>query len=197
MSCLYRAKRRDAREALLLLTQGAQDAQRYGHITPVAWQLMKVFWPGFLGVIVPKKASVPDFVTAGMQTVLLTCPPDLGYILARNVGDPIVASSANIAGMPPALDMHDVYIFSQQADEPIDAVIEGGISPWNRPTTIVNTCVTPPTIVRAGIVAEQAVRKVLPDVLVKERVKELLPFPNLQSAAPTSTDDNMHGKKER
>lgn len=48
VSRLYRAKRRDAREALLLLTQGAEDADRYGQITPVAARLIEVFWPGFL-----------------------------------------------------------------------------------------------------------------------------------------------------
>ncbi len=168
---LYRAKKRDAREALLLLTQGAEDAERYGHINPVVAQLIEAFWPGFLGVIVQKKANVPDVVTAGKETVLLACLPDVGYALARGAGGPVVASSANLAGTPPALDMADVYTFAQQTDEPIDAVIEGGISPWNRPTTIVDTYVTPPIIVRTGIVAEQAIRKVLSDVLVRERVK--------------------------
>ena len=164
---LYRAKRRDARKALLLLTQGAEDAERYGWINPVAAQLIEAFWPGFLGVIVEKRTSVPDVVTAGRETVLLACIPDLGYALAQGADGPIVASSTNRTGTPPALDMTDVDAFAQQADEPIDAVIEGGISPWNRPTTIVDTCATSPVIVRAGIVDERAIRKVIPDVLVK------------------------------
>jgi RNA polymerase sigma factor (sigma-70 family) len=78
-----------------------------------------------------------------------------------------LSDTFNRTGTPPALDMTDVYAFAQLADEPIDAVIEGGISPWNRPTTIVDTCATSQVIVRAGIVDERTIRKVIPDVLVK------------------------------
>lgn len=169
VSRLYRAKKRDAREALLVLTQGTDEADRYGDMNPIATRLAEAFWPGFIGMIVKKKAVIPDFVTAGMETVLLACLPELGQALPLGVGGPVVASSANISGTPPALDMDDVRSFVQRAGAQIDAVIEGGISPWNRPTTIVDTCVTPPMIVRRGIVDEQAIRKVLPDVDVKER----------------------------
>ena len=48
-------------------------------------------------------------------------------------------------------------------------MIEGGLSPWNRPTTIVDTCITPPVIVREGMVDAQAIRKVLPDVRLTPR----------------------------
>jgi L-threonylcarbamoyladenylate synthase len=137
-------------------------------MNPLAMRLAAAFWPGFLGMIVKKKAVIPDFVTAGMQTVLLTCLPGLGQALPVGVGGPVVASSANISKTPPALDMEDVHAFVQRAGAQIDAVIEGGISPWNRPTTIINTCVTPPTIVRRGVVDEQAIRKVCPDVEIKE-----------------------------
>ncbi len=166
---LYRAKRRDARKALLVLIQGAEDADLYGHLNPVARQLIEVFWPGYFGVIVAKKAVVSDVVTAGRATVLLACLPDLGSALPRGVSGPVAASSANLAGTSPALDMRDVHVFVRQTDEPIDAVIEGGISPWNRPTTIVDTCVTLPVIVREGMVDAQAIRKVIPDVRIAQR----------------------------
>ena len=111
---LYRAKRRNPQKALLVLIQGMEDAERYGHLNPVARQLVEVFWPGYLGIIVEKKAVVSDTITAGRPTVLLACLPDLGHALPCGVDGPVVASSANRAGMPPALDMHDVRVFVQQ-----------------------------------------------------------------------------------
>ncbi len=54
---LYHAKRRDVRKALLVLTQGAEDAEQYGHLNPIARQLIEVFWPGYFGVIVEKKVD--------------------------------------------------------------------------------------------------------------------------------------------
>jgi L-threonylcarbamoyladenylate synthase len=164
---VYAAKRRAATEALLVLAIDKDDAARYGEINDVARTLIDAYWPGFLGVIVRKKPNViPDFVTAGKDTVLLACLDDLGYDLPVKAGVPVVSSSANVSGTPPALDMDDVRSFAERAGDQIDAVIEGPLSPINRATTIVDTLATPPTIIRTGVVHENSVRKLLPDLVV-------------------------------
>ncbi len=99
-----------------MLTQGAKDAEQYGHLNPTARQLIEIFWPGYLGVIVEKKALVSDAITAGRPTVLLACLPDLGRALPRGVEGPVVASSVNRAGTPPALDIQDVFPVLVQFD---------------------------------------------------------------------------------
>ncbi|HEX6501120.1 MAG TPA: L-threonylcarbamoyladenylate synthase [Micromonosporaceae bacterium] len=165
---VYAAKRRAPTEALLVLAIDKADAERYGEINPIARKLVDAYWPGFLGVIVRKKPGViPDFVTSGKDTVLLACLDDLGYELPVKAGVPVVSSSANVSGTPPALDMDDVRSFAERAGDKIDAVIEGPLSPINMATTIVDTLASPPTIIRTGVVHENSIRKLLPDVVVR------------------------------
>jgi len=164
---VYAAKRRAPGEALLVLARDIGDAERYGELNPTARLLAETYWPGFLGVIVKKRPGViQDFVTAGKDTILIACLSDLGYDLPEAAGVPVVSSSANVSGTPPALNMADVHSFAERAGDRIDAVIQGPLSPINRPTTIVDTTVTPPTIIRTGVVHEQSIRKLLPDLAV-------------------------------
>jgi L-threonylcarbamoyladenylate synthase len=165
---IYAAKRRSPEEALLVLALDIDDAERYGEMNKVAQILAETYWPGFLGVIVKKRPeAVPDFVTAGKDTVLLACLDDLGQDLPRLAGVPVVSSSANVSGTPPALCMDDVWSFASRAGAEIDAVIEGPLSPVNRATTLVDTTVTPPTIIRTGVVHEDSIAKILPDITVR------------------------------
>lgn len=164
---VYAAKRRAPTEALLVLAKDIEDAERYGDLNKTARLLAETYWPGFLGVIVKKRPGViADYVTAGKDTVLIACLSELGYDLPEAAGVPVVSSSANVSGTPPALDMADVEAFADRAGDRIDAVIEGPLSPINRATTIVDTTVVPPAIIRTGVVHELSVRKLLPDVIV-------------------------------
>jgi L-threonylcarbamoyladenylate synthase len=172
---VYQAKGRPAGEALLVLTLGAQDAERYGVLNEVARRLIAEFWPGFLGVVVPKRGAVPDHVTAGGNTVLLAQLDDLGHELPALAGVPVVSTSANRSGQPPAIDMEEVRAFARAAGSPIDTAIAGPLSPMNRATTIVDTTVSPPAILRRGVVHERSVQRVLPDVVLQDRSAEREP----------------------
>jgi L-threonylcarbamoyladenylate synthase len=58
--------------------------------------LAERFWPGPLTLVVPKRAVVPDIVTAGLATVGLRMPAHpLALELIRAAGVPIAAPSAN------------------------------------------------------------------------------------------------------
>lgn len=166
---LYAAKRRPLTEALILTTLGVADAERYGELNPVARALAEAYWPGYLGIVVKKRPDmVPDIVTSGKDTVLLVSLDGLGHELPRLAGVPMVASSANVSGTGPALTFDDVREFSKRAGATIDAAMEGPVSPFNRPTTSVDTTLAPPAIFRLGIVHEESIRRVLPDAVVAD-----------------------------
>ena len=62
----------------------------------VAERLARQYWPGPLTLVVPKKAFVPDEVTAGLPTVGLRIPRHaVALDLLKAVGLPIAAPSAN------------------------------------------------------------------------------------------------------
>jgi L-threonylcarbamoyladenylate synthase len=65
-------------------------------IKPYVFELIQSFWPGPLTVVLKRKKSVNDLVTAGQDTVAIRMPdhPLLLEVIKR-VGVPIVAPSAN------------------------------------------------------------------------------------------------------
>ena len=164
---LYTAKYRPRNQAFITLVTSVGNAQQYGELNPVASTLVDAFWPGYVGVIVRKRPGViPDFVTPGRNTVLLACIPDLGHDLPVLAGGPIVATSANITGAAPALELDDVLAFARKAGAPIDAALDGPVSMFNRPTTTVDTTSTPPRITRVGVAHPDSIRRLLPDVTI-------------------------------
>jgi len=59
-------------------------------------ELAREYWPGPLTLVVPKKAAIPEEVTAGLPTVGLRMPRHpVALELLRSVGVPIAAPSAN------------------------------------------------------------------------------------------------------
>jgi L-threonylcarbamoyladenylate synthase len=68
-------------------------------IADVVKQLIAKFWPGPLTLILPKKACVPDLVTAGLPTVAVRASANLLFNrVARVLGKPLAAPSANRFG---------------------------------------------------------------------------------------------------
>src|SRR5271155_4085869 len=63
---------------------------------PEAESLARKYWPGPLTLVVPKKSSIPDEVTAGLPTVGLRMPRHpVALTLLREAQIPIAAPSAN------------------------------------------------------------------------------------------------------
>lgn len=69
-------------------------------IPVIAQELVKQFWPGPLSLVLSKKSSVPDIVTAGLASVAIRCPAHpvaQQLLVAADV--PVSAPSANRFGM--------------------------------------------------------------------------------------------------
>lgn len=65
-------------------------------------ELAKLFWPGPLTLVLPKKASVPDCVSAGLPTIGVRMPDHPLALALIEAAGPLVAPSANLSGKPSA-----------------------------------------------------------------------------------------------
>ena len=64
---IFKAKGRPQDNPLILHIPEASWLERYcENIPPQAWALAQRFWPGPMTMILPRKALVPDEVTAGL-----------------------------------------------------------------------------------------------------------------------------------
>lgn len=81
--------------------------------------------------------------------------------LARILGFPIIGTSANKSGFPPASDAHEVM---EQLGNKIDLILDGGPSPGGIPSTVLDVTVFPPKILREGIISLQEIQLIVDSI---------------------------------
>src|SRR5581483_7962581 len=111
--------------------------------------LFSAFMPGPLTVVLPKKATVPDIVTAGKDTVAVRFPAHpVAQGLIATSGLPITAPSANrFQHVSPTTAEHVLA----DLDGRIEAVLDGGPCPIGVESTVLDLTAGP-RILRQGAV---------------------------------------------
>src|SRR5438874_5501669 len=94
---IFAAKGRPATNPVIVHVADADQVRDVAAAWPeAAAKLAAKFWPGPLTVVVPRRAEVPDVVTAGGPTVAVRCPAHaVARALIREAGVPVAAPSAN------------------------------------------------------------------------------------------------------
>ncbi|MCG6535683.1 MAG: threonylcarbamoyl-AMP synthase [Syntrophales bacterium LBB04] len=105
------------------------------HVPQQAQVLIDRFWPGPLTIILEKQPTIPDIVTAGLQTVAVRMPSHpVALNLINAFGRPIAAPSANPFGYVSAtMAAHVARMFQNQ----LALVLDGGPSTFGLESTIV------------------------------------------------------------
>lgn len=146
---LYTAKVRPEGKAIPLLLADAADIERVSlDLPPLASRLIAAFWPGALTLVVPRSAWLPDIVTAGGPTVAVRLPDHPApRALARALGAPLAATSANLSGQAEATTAAEVLA---QLEGRIELLLDGGVCAGGVASTVLDLTVHPPAILRAG-----------------------------------------------
>jgi L-threonylcarbamoyladenylate synthase len=94
---IYDLKGRPARSPLIVHVASVEQARELAaEWSEEAEQLAREYWPGPLTLVVPKRATIPDEVTAGLSTVGLRMPRHpVALALLAAAGVPIAGPSAN------------------------------------------------------------------------------------------------------
>jgi L-threonylcarbamoyladenylate synthase len=94
---IYALKGRPATSPLIVHVSSIDQARELAATWPEdAERLAREYWPGPLTIVVPKKPTIPDEVTAGLPTVGLRMPRHpVALALLRAAAVPIAAPSAN------------------------------------------------------------------------------------------------------
>ncbi|MBI1796885.1 MAG: threonylcarbamoyl-AMP synthase [Candidatus Eisenbacteria bacterium] len=146
-----RIKRRDPSLAVIsLIPEPRQVHGLAQEVGDVAERLMARHWPGPLSLIFLAAPIVPARVRGAGGTVALRCPKDtLCERLLDRIGGPVVSSSANLSGRPPAETADEVVrIFGNQ----LDLVIDGGPRHGGLPSTLVDVSGPRPRLLRRGVI---------------------------------------------
>ncbi len=113
------------------------------------------FWPGPLTLVVPKRAEIPDVVTAGLPSVGLRIPAHpLAQALLEAAQIPIAAPSANrFTELSPTTAEH----VREGLGSRVDLILDGGPCAVGIESTVLSFAGSVPRILRPGMITRSQI----------------------------------------
>jgi L-threonylcarbamoyladenylate synthase len=156
---VFVAKGREIHRSLPLLVAGVLMAEDLAKEPSSRFYLLaRRFWPGPLTIIVPASAKVPLKVTGNTgRLALRQSRSNVAAALLEKLGQPLIATSANISGQPTCRSGIEVF---GKMDGRIDLVLDGGLCTGLGGTTV---DITEPAwqLIREGAVSAKEIAECL------------------------------------
>jgi L-threonylcarbamoyladenylate synthase len=144
---IYAAKDRPIEKAIPILIGGLDDLARVAiDIPDAARKLALRFWPGPLTILVPRRADLPDSVSATATIGVRVPNHEIARALLQAAG-PMAVTSANISGAQSPVSAEQVF---EQLRGRIPLIIDGGRTPGGVPSTVVDCTAPELRILREG-----------------------------------------------
>ena len=168
---IFEAKGRPMDNPLIVHVAEFADINRLRLVAEIPYKakmLAEAFWPGPLTIIMKKGDSIPDEVSAGLDTVAIRIPshPDAHQLLAVS-GLALAAPSANTSGKPSPTTAKHV---ADDMDGRIDAILDGGACSVGVESTVITLAAETPRILRPGIITREEIEAVIGAVDVDKAV---------------------------
>lgn len=149
---LFKIRKRPETKATPVLVSGMEMAKKFWKKIPdaVTEKLIKHYWPGALTIVLPCKTDIiPGLVRGGGDTLGLRMPAREDLLeMIREVGVPIIGTSANFAGDKTPYKFSDL---DPELVKLVDFVIKGE-SGIGQASTVIDCSVEPWKILRQGAV---------------------------------------------
>ena len=152
---IFQIKGRPAHNPIIVHVASADMAKRcVTHWPPLAEKLARAFWPGPLTLVLPRAKDIPDVVTAGGPTVGVRWPshPFIQAVI-RACGFPLAAPSANPSNRVSPTSAEHVR---KDLGHQIRLIVDGGQCQIGIESTVLDLSVSPPRLLRPGMIHEQA-----------------------------------------
>lgn len=153
---LVQVKKRAPDKPFSMMISDNYILPKYAYISKNAHALAEKFMPGEITLLLKSK-ELPYWVTLGTGIIGIRIPND-NFVrqLIREVGKPLLVTSANRSGMPTLKEYEDV---KHEFINDIDAIVYGECVS-NMPSTIIDTCDTI-KVLRVGSVSKEQIFKEL------------------------------------
>lgn len=160
VSEVFRIKRRASDRPLPLLVGSLEQAVVLAKDPPpVFFKLAEKFWPGPLTLVLPASRLVPLKVTANTGKVGLRWPrAPLAVALITAVARPLTGTSANLAERPACSLAAEV---DEQIGDDLPLILDGGPTPGELASTVVEIAGERARILRPGGVPESELKEFL------------------------------------
>ena len=149
---VFQAKMRDSRKPVLILIACLADlAPLVRSIPEKAIRLIDAFWPGSLTIVFEAADLLPSNLTGyeGRIGIRLAGHP-VASAIVKAVGGPITGTSANLSGKGACTTAAEIDSYIK---DKVDLVLDAGKLAGGKGSTVVDITVTPPKILRDGIIS--------------------------------------------
>jgi L-threonylcarbamoyladenylate synthase len=156
---IFQIKGRPAHNPIIVHVAGNEMARDCAkNFPPLAEKFSKNFWPGPLTLVLPRAEKIPEIVTAGGATVGLRWPshPFMQAVI-RECGFPLAAPSANLSNQ--ISPTNAAHVRAQLGDK-IYLIVDGGQSQVGIESTVLDLTVSPPRILRPGMIHAESLAAV-------------------------------------
>lgn len=143
---IFLLKDRERGKPFPLIVASRAMAERWATVTPLAQRLARRCWPGPFTFVLRARRRLGRGVVAQNGTIALRVPAHpIARALARRLGRPIVATSANRSGDPPARSVR-----AARRAFPDVPILGSRTLPRRLPSTIVDCTSKRPRVLRTG-----------------------------------------------
>lgn len=159
---LFRMKKRPATKPVPVIVRDIAMAKELAFVDRRTERVLAAIWPGPVTVILKKRETVPDFLTAGKKTIgLRIADCRLTRTLMANLGEPLTATSANFSDQPALSSASQVAEIFDKAYPRPDLILDAGRLPNNQPSSILDLTGQQPKILRVGPASKTDLLKLL------------------------------------
>jgi L-threonylcarbamoyladenylate synthase len=168
---IFDLKGRPSTNPLIVHVLNIEQAENIAELNSIAKLLCQEFWPGPLTLILPKKAAIPEKVTAGLNTVAIRSPSNpLFRKILEKVDQPLAAPSANRFSKVSATTPREVM---DSFGEDCPPILDGGKSNIGLESTVLDLTGDKPEILRLGPISKRELEKFLEiEILNSSKTKD-------------------------
>ncbi len=154
---LLRFKARREGKPLSIAVGDKNMAKKYVKLNDQASNLYDQFLPGPITVVSSGKHQVAKGVESEFGTLGVRIPNyPLILEIVKALGRPITATSANASGKPRPYSIDTIFRYTSAKQQAlIDLVLDAGILPKNPPSTVIDTTLSTPLIMRGELIKTQ------------------------------------------
>ncbi len=145
---IYLLKRREKKKPFSFICSDISDVARYAKVSNYAFKILKRHLPGPYTFVLTASNIVPDLLVTKQKSVGIRIPSNkICHEITKNLGHPIITTSANISGEEPIGDPEKVEL---ELGKNLDLVINGGILSADV-SSVISLINDTPIVLRKGV----------------------------------------------
>lgn len=138
----------ERKKPLPILALDLEHVEKIASLSKEVIKIAKKFWPGILTIVVPKRQSLSQIVTYGLDSVAVRVPSHgIARRLLRFSNGLLVGTSANKTGDKPPKTALEA---EEKIGQEVDIIFDGGPATFATPSTIVDLTSEKPKLLRKG-----------------------------------------------